>query len=515
MVDSKEFLIPKLIKALDQEILSTKNNNNKIVIQLSEGLFICKDSKVNIYKFTLDSSIHPVDSIPIEIIVDDTRFNGHVIQSQDQEITIGIHDDIGKKVSNAKIIIKLASILELLKAKLKESYNSKQYLDFHLANHFFENPNDESIPALIPGLENLLKEYNQDNESDNINLRSPNAAYPEKIRMLAHIVGSFIKTDMKILMVSNNNNFIDEATLCLADNLRSNDNYKQGKLIHLGAQENNDLFNEYEFIIPDKIIQMHNGIINKEKDALNQRIGIIDKTLMKLTQGLEMIQRRDVYFDKIQKLSENLNLHNHKMLNINKIITQQEKRLVLLSNKLKKEGSSDFINTILIHLGFNTVKKSISATEKELAQRRQELAKVNDSYKIIKEQRNQLGDKLQTTHNHIFAFLGDLNLSENKLKDKYKELSSERDNAKSRISEIDAELKLIRSYVLSNAKMIGTNLNTTFLSNDFTDLNFDILVVDEASIPSEPQLYWALCKCKLAAIIVGDCLKFVVPSNSL
>jgi superfamily I DNA and/or RNA helicase len=74
---------------------------------------------------------------------------------------------------------------------------------------------------------------------------------------------------------------------------------------------------------------------------------------------------------------------------------------------------------------------------------------------------------------------------------------------------------MIRSQILFNAGLIGTTLNMIFLSNDFENLDFDMLIIDEASIVSEPQLYWALTKCKMAAIIVGDCLKFVVPSSSM
>jgi len=511
---SKESLIPRFIKSLEKEISSNIKSNNKLVFFISEGKFIGKESKNFMYKFALDNVIHPVDGIIIELIVEDNKFKGRITQCFEHEINISLESNIGKYVKNAQIEIKLTSLLEILKNKIKEIYDNKKYMEFHLANHFFEGYGDSSsFSSIMPGFDNLLKEYNEKKNEHNTD--PAGIVFPESILMLAHIIGAFMKTDVKVLLVSNKKTFINKATVCIAESLKEDNLYKFGKIVNQVAQESNDIFKGHELIIPKRIIKRLKGLSDQEKKDLMQKIKDIDNTLVELARGLELIQKRDNDFKKVKQLSDEIEILGQKIKDIEKNLSKQKKRMEFLSKKLKNKNKSGFISIFLTKLGFNPEQKKLSALERDLANKNQELFNVQSRNEQLEKQRKNIADIMQNIHNELFAFLGKFNLTENKLHDEYNSLISQRETIKTKITDIDTQLKLITNHVLSNAKMIGTTLNMTFLSNEFEDLHFDILVVDESSLSSEPQLYWALCKCKMAAIIVGDYLKFVVPSNSL
>ena len=509
---NQEQLIPKLLKSLDQEILTAKNSSNKLVLSVIDGHFICKEGKNFLYKFILTSSINPIDNVQIELLAGGSRYNGNIVTTQDKEITLRIFDNPGTHITKASIIIKFSSIFEELKSKIKELHDSKKYQNFHLANHFFQERCDsDSAPAMLPGFENILKDYQADDDT----AHPHDMKFSGKIKMLAHISGAFIKTDMKILIVSNNNEFIDESTVCLAENLKNTDFYKHGKIVNLSTQDNNELFANHELILLEKIVKNQSIVLNIEKAKLKEKIKSVDEQLMEFSQGLEIIKNRDNYFKKIKQLSDEITALENKIPNMSKNIAYQEKQIEIWSKKLKSQEKIFPLLKLFAEFKNKKLKNKILLKQKDTASKQQELTKLAQKKEKLEQQRNNITANIQNAHNKIAEFLVKYNLTENKLQDKYKELVAERETVKQKMTDIDSQYKLIRLNVLSNAKTIGATLNMVCLSNDIADLEFDLLIVDEASIPAEPQLYWALSKCKMAAIIVGDCLKFVVPSTSL
>jgi hypothetical protein len=103
--------------------------------------------------------------------------------------------------------------------------------------------------------------------------------------------------------------------------------------------------------------------------------------------------------------------------------------------------------------------------------------------------------------------LGELGYTHIQLEGENNELSKEMDIVQSRISEIDKLLSEIQAKILKEAQFVATTLTKTFCSKEFSEILFDVIILDEASMAPLPHYYWALGHCSTIATIVGDFLQ--------
>ena len=103
--------------------------------------------------------------------------------------------------------------------------------------------------------------------------------------------------------------------------------------------------------------------------------------------------------------------------------------------------------------------------------------------------------------------LRDFGMSEGQLEVGRKGFEQRRDNILARVAEIGRELDELRKRILSEARLVATTLTKTYVSKQFPDAPFDVIVLDEASMAPLPHLYWATSRCRDAVTIIGDFLQ--------
>ena len=158
---SKEIFLQGFIKALEEEIDAAQRGKGGSVIKVTNGKFLRQEANIFIYSFQLESFLYTVDDAPIELMVGSVRYTGQIVQNQDQEVIIGIESNLGNAIPEAKIVNKLSFLLENLKKKLKEAYDTGEYLKFDLANFIFEGKIVDIVKDIpIPKAEESSKENN-------------------------------------------------------------------------------------------------------------------------------------------------------------------------------------------------------------------------------------------------------------------------------------------------------------------------------------------------------------------
>jgi len=507
-------LIDEFIKALDEEIKALKEGKGGTIVKIFDGHFIRKESKFFIYSFKLENFITTIDDTPVEVKVDSSRYEGEIIQTRELEVIIGIKHDFGKLIPEAKLIIKLYFLYELLKKKFEAIRNGQLHVDFTLANLVFEGKTS-NVPSstTIPPLESHVNMPNQSQleaikKSQSLPLSfiwgPPGTG---KTKTLARIVECFLKQGMRILVVAHSNAAVDEATEDIAEILKNTEYYTQGQIIRLGNYQKHTLETKYNFVIFEEIVEKLAETLKRKKEVLEECKNRVEQKLKPLTSVWEDIQKREALLGEVKQLINIQNSIEKEITGIRTQIAQWENDLDKLRIKLHKAKSSGILKRFFLGLNPEKIQQEINQLTVLLNDTQNKLHERKLKLQEIKYQRSVKEKDIDSLQQRTNSLLKNLGLSKERIEIEIQKLIAEKKRISDQIKEIQNELNKLPKHVLSKAKVICTTLTKTFSAQEFPDTPFDVLVVDEASMAPMPYLYWALGRCRKSAVIVGDFLQ--------
>lgn len=514
MPPSKE-LITEFIKALDEEIEAIKAGKGGSVVRVFDGRFLRESGGIFVYSFMLENFIATIDDAPVEVQVGGSRYQGQIIQTQGLEVIIGVEHNFGPSIPEARLITNLYFLHEMLKKKFEAVRNGEVSGDFTLANLVFENkPLNLSGSVVLPSLEPHPKKIPNNSQLKAIKVSQElpltlvwGPPGTGKTGTLARIVECFVKRGMKALVVAHANAAVDEATEDIAEVLKATEFYNRGQIIRLGNYQKETLETDYDLVLLEKIAERLGATLKREKEQLEQQKSEIERNLEQLASALETIQERETLSRQIKQSTDALMSSQREIVQIKTQVAQQENHLRELQAKLHKAESSGALKRFLLGLDPVRIQQEIDRATVRLDSTRRQLRERESRLQEIKQQKSGAEARLYTAQQRIGSFLTRLGLSEPRLRSREQELNAEKNRILARISEIQKELDELQKRVLSEARVVCTTLTKTFSAKEFPDMPFDVLVVDEASMAPLPHLYWALSRCRKAAVIVGDFLQ--------
>ena len=508
-------LVDEFIMALDEEIKAIKEGKGGSVVRVFDGRFVRESSEMFIYSFMLENFIATMDDAPVEVQVGGSRYQGQIMQTQGLEVIIGVEHDFGSSIPEARLIINLYFLHEMLKKKLEAIRNSQASGDFALADLVFAGkPLDSPASADLPSLEAHAKSDPNDSQLKAIKISQglpltlvwgpPGTG---KTETLARIVECSIKRGMKALVVAHANAAVDEATEDIAEFLKTTEYYNKGQIIRLGNVQKQTLRTDYDLVLPEKIAERLGESLTLEKQQLEQEKRDIEQNLSSLASALEAIKERETLSLQVRHLTDALTSSAGENTELKARLAEQENNRSELCARLQKAESSGIVRRFFLNLDPVKIRGEIDRAtlgrDSTLRQLREHQSRLQD----IGQQKSGAEARLHTLQQSIDPLLRDSVLTELKLHTREQQLSVGKNRILVRVNEIQKELDELQKRVLSEARVVCTTLTKTFSAKDFPDTPFDVLVVDEASMAPMPYLYWALGRCRSTAVIVGDFLQ--------
>lgn len=472
--EKQKSLIPEFIEALDEEINSFEFR--KVKITLSNGrLILIKKEQGGIYLFGWENEkISPsLEDTPIDIEINGTFYKGEIITIEETKIVLYIENYFGENINKAVITTDKAFLYELLKEKLSDLKNINRY---KLANLIFIGK-AKNLPSKIEEDFIYQSEFNHFNLSQKKAIEASQQlpltliwgpAGTGKTKTLAGVVKNFLKSNKKILVVAQSNRAVDEATVKIAELLKTSSHYENGEILRIGNYQKAQLTTDYPLTLPTEILKNKADHLFKKKNIL-----------------LEKYKRLTEYKDFVLKKQRFIEISKTKR-NIKKEIEEKKKLLEELQSEKKKEKVLDELGRIL--------------GDKEEALRRIEIRK-RDLPKEI--------ECLERTYKELELF--ELEFKKfNGIKLSFMEILKWEEKIQKELDIVEKKLQLIEENILKNARVICTTLTKIFSDKNFTKgpLNqFDVLIIDEASMAPLPYIFWALTRCRDILVLVGDFLQ--------
>lgn len=508
-------LITEFIQALDEEIAAIKAGKGGSVTRVFDGRFIRQNAGIFVYSFTLENFIATIDDAPVEVQVGASRYQGQIVQAQGLEVIVGVEHDFGPSIPEARLITNLYFLHEALKKKFEAVRDGELSRDFSLAQQVFDGKTSESgRPADLPPLEPHPQKI--PNDSQMAALRASQAREVTlvwgppgtgKTETLARIVECFIKRGMRVLVAAHANAAVDEATEDIAAILKATDYYQQGKIIRLGNAQKQTLRDDYGLVLLDGIAKRLGASLKQEQEELQGRSSVIDKELTDLSSVLETIRERESLSRLASELTNALVLSKQRVSEVRSRLAEEENSLGALRAKLERAESSGALRRFFLGLNPARIRLEIDQARLRRDSLQRQLQECEQRERDMERQADEVDTRLVSLKGRIASIVGHAGLSEVELQRRERELAQEKGQLTARIAEIERELEEIQRRVLTEAVVVCTTLTKTFTAKELPDTPFDVLVVDEASMAPMPHLYWALGRCRRAAVIVGDFLQ--------
>ena len=505
MAEVQNSIINNFISALEEELISVRKRSTEESISLQDGERTTSTSDKTIYTFFVEEDLKATrlkDDSPVTLIVNEEETYATLVSIGDKKIVVSTDKDYGKRLPIAQIKFDSSYLLERLKTcyedKLAEK-NSPINLEIIEKSIFKKKTEAAQIkPNIDQGTLNK-EQYNAVKAAHGSQITfiwgPPGTG---KTYCISKIVESFYLLKKRVLLVSNTNSAVDIVVKELCIRLHKKDkDFDKGSVLRYGDIINETLKSNYaDYVNIDlaaerlskELVEKKNKILKEiEELRLKAKPHLDIVTAFKNIDRLYNQNKKDI--NKLEKLNTFLKEFQH---NINQI----EKRIKNNKNKLAESKNRSFIGKIF-QKGPEYYESRILAEASKL----EEYKENKKQYpKEINEIERKLGDvKKQISKSETLTKGKNLEAEEKKLK----KFTDQIDIEDLKVQEIVKQIEQVKTEVLNNCRVLAATSTKVYLKpEDFK--NFDVVVVDEASMLILPNAAYVASLSKDKVIFAGD-----------
>ena len=498
-------IIQNFVSALNEELLSQRKRSTEESYNLQDGERTTSTSDKTIYTFFIDEDLKATrlkDDTPVTLIVNDEETYATLVSIGDKKIVVSTDKDFGKRLPIAQIKFDSSYLIEKLKKCYEEKIegkNSPINIDT-IEKAFFKKKTEANQIKPNINQETLNKEqYNAVKAAHGSQITfiwgPPGTG---KTYCISKIVESFYLLKKRVLLVSNTNSAVDIVVKELCVRLHKKDkDFDKGSVLRYGDITNDTLKTKYgDYVNVDLAAErLSKELVEKKKIILKEieNLRTKSKPHLKIVTAFKDIDRLYNQNKKDLNRLEKLNLF---LKDFQHNINQLEKR-IKNNKKLLEESKNRSIIGKIFQKGPEFYQSKIIADSNKLDE-----IKINKKEypKEIKEIERKLGD-----------FKSLIRKSENLIKGKnleneekiLKEFNDQIDVEDLKVQEIVKQIEQVKSEVLNNCRVLAATSTKAYLKpEDFK--NFDVVVVDEASMLILPNAAYVASLSKDKVIFAGD-----------
>ena len=505
MSSEKNNIIQNFVLALEDELISQRKRSTEESISLENGEKTTSTSDKSIYTFFVEEDLKATrlrDDTPVTLIVNDEESYATIVSIGNKKIIVSTDKDYGKRLPIAQIKFDSSYLLERLKACYEDKINEKNSpINIETIEKSFLQKKTEAAqvkPNIDQGKLNK-EQYNAVKAAHGSQITyiwgPPGTG---KTYCISKIVESFYLLKKRVLLVSNTNSAVDIVIKELCTRLHKKDkDFDRGSVLRYGDIVNETLKAKYaDYVNIDlaaerlskELVDKKNLLLKEiEKIRLKSKPHLDIVTAFKNIDRLYNQNKKEIH--KLEKLNNFLKDYNHSINQIEKRIKNNKENLEESKNrsllgKIFKKGPEYYENRILVD----------SSTLDNFKQNKK------DYPKEIKDIEQKLSDvKKQISKSELITKGKNLELEEQKLK----KFTDQIDIEDLKVQEIIKKIEQVKTEVLNNCRVLASTSTKVYLKpEDFS--NFDVVVVDEASMLILPNAAYVASLSKDKVIFAGD-----------
>ncbi len=490
------------LAALIREMRRKGSGAKRIAVE--NGVSLTLDGKQNGYKFRLDGDEELFEGAALTAIVGSVQVAGQIVSASSGELVVSLDENFGPAIAAAILQIDNTAMLEALLNRLDKIEKGEAQFNSAIATRAITNEGEAHRPASLPPNIAAIHSLNSRQAAAVGMALSNDVAYlwgppgTGKTASLTALLDVLFSANKRVLICSNTNQAVDQVLLKLCRRLETNHPaLADGKVVRIGRIQHEELRDEFHnYVTLDGIVERKSAALHQEKLKLEEAVQRIRGSAEQDRTVVEQFHKLDAFSVDLERLD------NEKRNNAGLLAdTQIELRKWL---ELERQSKADLETLKQAGVLKRLIMRSEAQIQSdiEIAQREQRNAA---------EKKDGLARTIKGLVEHIdaatteirrlrdYTARHDRRAAEGRLAEAESTLSP----LLSRLSEIGKQLGDIAQAVMQDARIIGATVTKAYLSPK-SFVNFDAVIIDEASMVMLPALYHAAGLAKERVTISGD-----------
>lgn len=501
-VKAKQFK-EQIVAAITRELevateLSSGDNNNQIRDGYQKGV----KGNSFVYFFNELTGVPPEEGMKVNFKVGEKAASGRYLGEVNSQYQFEIDEDLGEQIDIASISSDPLFLIKMQIEMLKNDIlfeNKVALASLGLAEY---PPVETCHPKSI-----FAKDLNQ-LQKEVLNISGKNSvAYiwgppgTGKTTTMGSLVAALTELDQKVLLISNTNLAVDTALERCLDRYKLVDPISEGLMLRLGTPIKPEIKEKYgplidleeilrKAVIPiqDKILKS-SGELQKIKDEIDelkvakQEFRSHINAIQNLTKvSTELAQMEINYKDSKQKISE----YKAKMKSLEKELQVSEAK-----NAISRLFGS-IRNPVQIRLELDQLKNNVDQLEKLAKQISSNLPNMKREVETLKVSSSKSVKWLES------------NPSESSIENKIIENRKLQVEIQKQIDALQLEISGKRKELIAKARVTACTAYKPLIDKEITELDFDVVIIDEASMIPLSLFYCSAAKAKSRIVVAGD-----------
>ncbi|MBT6638574.1 MAG: AAA family ATPase [Candidatus Marinimicrobia bacterium] len=456
------------------------------------------------YQFPYDGEADIFEGSNVTAFIGSNRTFGHIVSISGGMLIVSLKDNYGPIIHACVIQIDNTSILESLNDKLLELEEGKKpNFNKALAEQVVANTSKENPPSdnnQLVGLDLL----NDEQKESVLKALSNEVIYiwgppgTGKTKTLSVLIRALFDDNKKVLICSNTNQAVDQVLLKLCTELKEpHKALQEGNIVRIGNIAHEELKSEWsQYITVEEIIKRKSSDLIEKKNYLSNeisRLNIEINDLELIIKSFEKIQELD---SEIGKLNEVMESGNINLKELKSEIVTTEIQIKNVQDEFERFQEAGTLKRIILRS-----EDAISKNKIELQAQKQNLSNKMHNLNSQLEKAPRLLENLKTEKAQALQHV--YNKQQPEIEKSIKKTQQTKKSFTDELSITNKKLEDIAKSVMDDATIIGATVTKAFISSNQLP-QFDVVVIDEASMVMLPALYYASGLASERVVISGD-----------
>jgi hypothetical protein len=497
-------LIQRYIKSLEFLVADMRRKKSSMrMVTVTNGCRISVDTGGYGYQFVFDGDESLFEGAAIVAEVSGRSCEGQIASVAESRITISLREDFGSELEFCVLRIDNTSMIEALRKRLEEiSKGEVTNFNSDIASAVINNTGDErpagtlepdKIGSLRP---KQVEAVTTAIANDIFYLWGPPGT--GKTFTLSRVSDLLFAAGKKTLICSNTNQAVDQVLYALCEALKPQHPVMEaGQIVRIGKIAFEDLNRKYHaYVTLDGITERKSADLKRRKEQLESEVERITTVAARAQRVLDDFERFDTIVRSIEKNTRDAN-----DLKLRKSRCEAETQTLRQSIQDLREQLTAFENAWAIRRPFmrqpDGIHADIRNANSKIAQTAAEVFGLDAQIATIERGAPDLERAMiagQAALTRVDRRVAEREVSA---------AEAEKVPLNQEIAAINAQLVDIQKSILEQAHIVGATVTRLYLGPKmFT--NFDVVIIDEASMVLLPALFHAAGLAKEKVIVSGD-----------
>jgi ssDNA-binding Zn-finger/Zn-ribbon topoisomerase 1 len=473
-------------------------------VTLEHGEAIALDGRERGYRFPYDGDAELFEGAKVTIAIGNRTCDGRIVSVSIQWLVVSFDEDLGPTIGTCVLRIDNTAMIDALADRLDKVRSGEAKLNLSLADDVLDN-REAQISATT--IKNPPKSDHKLN-AQQLEFVEQSIANPVtylwgppgtgKTRSLSTLNEFLFDAGKRVLICSNTNQAVDQVLLNLCNTLTTtHPALDNGRVLRIGKTDG--IPAEFrEFVTLD-------GIVRRKSVDLQRRKKLLEEEIQRLRLSTDAAHRILNAFKSLDEAERERQELVHQRAARTKVVADAE--------TAEREGSKSAANLereLAERIAAGVMRRLLMRSEAAI---RADLTRANAqkvesatrlrSHRLALEDPAQLAKEREVAvrHGKLTAALRDQNrvIAKRQVDEAEEKIAP----TLREISDINKSLEEIEKSVVAEARIIGATVTKTYLTpQQFT--NFDVVIVDEASMVMLPAVYYVSGLAKEKVIVSGD-----------